>query len=32
MIYLQNKEMMDDLSYFVSLLEKITKEKLDEHI
>ncbi|WP_283599064.1 MrcB family domain-containing protein [Ligilactobacillus aviarius] len=25
-----NKEMMDDLSYFVSLLEKITKEKLDE--
>lgn len=25
-----NKEMMDDLNYFVSLLEKITKEKLDE--
>lgn len=25
-----NKEMMDNLNYFVSLLEKITKEKLDE--
>lgn len=25
-----NKEMMNDLNYFVSLLEKITKEKLDE--